>query len=298
MKIKGVIFLIGISFIWGSQFFFTDIIISSVSPVTLAAAKAFVGAITLTLIYILFSKKEQSPIFLRYPRKRLMLLYAAIAFFEAIIPFFLIGWGQQRVSSSMASIIMGTIPIFTLLILFLFKVSRLRLMHFISIGVGFVGILLIILPSLTIDITNQSLWGMAALIFASLSFAISLVLIEKLPPMSSVLAMRNILFIASVVLIPASFILESPLSIRLTSIEILCLTILGIFHAGIVYMMFNLLIQQSGAAFASLTNYFVPVIGVILGTVLLGDQIDSKTWLALLVILISLLLGSIASKSK
>lgn len=63
-------------------------------------------------------------------------------------------------------------------------------------------------------------------------------------------------------------------------------------------MMFNLLIQQSGAAFASLTNYFVPVIGVILGTVLLGDQIDSKTWLALVVILISLLLGSIASKSK
>ncbi|MNW43188.1 putative DMT superfamily transporter inner membrane protein [compost metagenome] len=62
--------------------------------------------------------------------------------------------------------------------------------------------------------------------------------------------------------------------------------------------MFNLLIQQSGAAFASLTNYFVPVIGVILGTVLLGDQIDSKTWLALVVILISLLLGSIASKSK
>lgn len=63
-------------------------------------------------------------------------------------------------------------------------------------------------------------------------------------------------------------------------------------------MMFNLLIQQSGAAFASLTNFFVPVFGVILGTVLLGDQIDSKTWLALVVILISLLLGSIASKSK
>ncbi|MBA9084342.1 drug/metabolite transporter (DMT)-like permease [Fontibacillus solani] len=76
--------------------------------------------------------------------------------------------------------------------------------------------------------------------------------------------MRNILFIASIVLIPASFILESPLSIKLTFIEMLCLLILGIFHAGIVYMMFNLLIQQSGAAFASLTNYFVPVIGVIL----------------------------------
>ena len=43
-------------------------------------------------------------------------------------------------------------------------------------------------------------------------------------------------------------------------------------------MMFNQLIKQSGAAFASLTNYFVPVIGVVLGTILLGDQIDMNTW--------------------
>ncbi|EJS62869.1 EamA family transporter [Bacillus cereus] len=298
MKIKSIVFLTGISLIWGSQFFFTDIVISSVPPVTLSAIKALVGAITLAFIYFLFSKKEQNQDSFRYPKKKIMLLYVAIAFFEAIIPFFLIGWGQQRVSSSMASIIMGTVPIFTLLILFIFRVSRLRLMHFLSIGVGFMGILLMILPSLTIDHTNQSLWGMIALIFASLSFAISLVLIEKLPPMSSVLAMRNILFIATIVLIPASFLLESPLSITLTFIDTLSLIILGIFHAGIVYMMYNLLIKQSGAAFASLTNYFVPVLGVILGTVLLGDQIDSKTWVALLVILISLLLGSVTSKSK
>nr|WP_306567759.1 EamA family transporter [Paenibacillus elgii] len=155
-----------------------------------------------------------------------------------------------------------------------------------------------ILPSLTVDFTNQSLWGMPALIIASISFAISLVLIEKLPPMSSVLAMRNVLIIASIVLIPASFLLESPLSMSLTFIEMLSLLILGIFHAGIVYMMFNQLIQQSGSAFASLTNYFVPVIGVILGTILLGDQIDAKTWFALMIILISLVMGSVASKSK
>lgn len=192
---------------------------------------------------------------------------------------------------------MGTIPIFTLLILFTFRISRLRLMHFLSIGVGFIGLLLMILPSLTMDFTNQSLWGISALIIASISFAVSLILIEKLPPISSVLAMRNVLIIASSVLIPASFLLESPLSLSLTLFEMLSLLILGIFHAGIVYMMFNQLIKHSGAAFASLTNYFVPVIGVILGTILLGDQIDTKTWFALMVILVSLLMGSAASKS-
>lgn len=298
MKTKNILFLAGISLIWGSQFFFVDIVISSVPPVTVAAVKATVGAVTLALIYFLLIKKEQSQPSSTYTKKKLRALYVAIAFFEAIIPFFLIGWGQQRVSSSIASIIMGTIPIFTLLILFIFKISRLRLKHFLSIGAGFIGILVMILPSLTIDFTNQSLWGMSALIFASISFAVSLVLIERLPPMSSVLAMRNVLIIASIILIPAAFLFEDPLRIKFTFIETLSLVILGIFHAGIVYMMFNQLIKQSGAAFASLINYFVPVIGVILGTILLGDQIDSKTWFALMIILFSLILGSAASKSK
>ncbi|MGE8205384.1 DMT family transporter [Heyndrickxia sp. NPDC080065] len=296
MKIKSILFLIGISLIWGSQFFFVDIVISGVPPVTLAAVKATVGAITLALIYFLSTKKEKSQKTSTYTEKKLRALYVTIAFFEAIIPFFLIGWGQQRVSSSTASIIMGTIPIFTLLILFIFRISRLRLLHFLSIGVGFIGILIMILPSLTVNFTNQSLWGLSALIVASISFAGSLVLIEKLPPISSVLAMRNVLIIASIILIPAAFLLEDPLRIRLTFIETVALFILGIFHSGIVYMMFNQLIKHSGAAFASLTNYFVPVIGVILGTILLGDQIDSKTWFALIIILFSLILGSAAAK--
>lgn len=299
VNLKNILFLTAISLIWGSQFLFVDIVISTVSPITLAAAKALFGAITLALIYIFVAtKKEKSQPSSTYQNKKVTILYVAIAFFEAIIPFFLIGWGQQWVSSSIASIIMGTIPIFTLLILFIFRISRLRLMHFLSIGIGFVGLLLMILPSLTIDFTNQSVMGMSALIIASLSFAVSLILIEKLPVVSSVLAMRNVLIIASIVLIPASFLMESPLSMELTLSQILSLLILGIFHAGIVYMMFNQLIKQSGAAFASLTNYFVPVIGVVLGTILLGDQIDMNTWIALFTILVSLIIGSFASRNS
>ncbi|WP_042164434.1 DMT family transporter [Paenibacillus gorillae] len=298
MRVKSLLFLLGISLIWGSQFFFVDKVIESVQPVSLAAIKAIVGAVTLALIYGLMSKKSQEQQTTPRPKKNLGILFLTIALFEAVFPFFLIGWGQQRVSSSIASIIMGTIPIFTLLILFILRISRLRMLHFLSIGIGFAGILIMILPTLTIDFGNQSLWGMAALIGASLSFALSLVLLEKLPPMSSVLAMRNVLFIASIILIPLSFITENPLSIRLTPFELISLLILGVFHAGIVYMMYNTLIKQSGAAFAALTNYIVPVIGVILGTLLLGDLISGNTWFALIIIMVSLLLGSMASKNK
>ncbi|WP_434011045.1 hypothetical protein [Peribacillus simplex] len=44
------------------------------------------------------------------------------------------------------------------------------------------------------------------------------------------------------------------------------------FHAGIVYMLYNLLIQREGALFASFSNYIVPVIGIILGYVVFKNH--------------------------
>ncbi|WP_157261719.1 EamA family transporter [Paenibacillus sp. A3] len=77
MNIKSILFLTAISLIWGSQFFFVDIIISKVPPVTLAAAKAFVGAITLTLIYFLFTKKGQRQPSSTYQNKKVRVLFVA-----------------------------------------------------------------------------------------------------------------------------------------------------------------------------------------------------------------------------
>jgi drug/metabolite transporter (DMT)-like permease len=77
----------------------------------MAASRSLIGAITLSLFLI--NRRDQTffESFHGYwPR------YFIIGFTEAAIPFSLVAWGQEHVDSGIASVLMGTIPIFTIIL--------------------------------------------------------------------------------------------------------------------------------------------------------------------------------------
>ncbi|RXZ78665.1 DMT family transporter [Paenibacillaceae bacterium] len=279
--------LLGIGLIWGSQFFFVDLVISSITPITLAASKALLGTITLAVLNIFSSNKEKPQ-----RQAKLWQSFVFIGLLEAVVPFVLIGWGQQYINSSTASILLGAVPIFTIIFVKFFTPNeKLPLKKWLSVLIGFGGLCLLFAPDLAAIATSGNIIGYAALIGASISFAIALLLIKRLPPMSSILAMRNVLFVASVILVPLAFLFEDPLDVQLSGEQIIYVLILGVFQAGIVYMLYNMLIKQTSAAFAALTNYLVPLFGILLGTIILGDQLTWNAIVALFVILGSLAIG-------
>ena len=287
MKTINYLLLLGIGIIWGSQFFFVDLVISSITPITLAAYKAILGTITLAVLHLFNGKKERQP-----AGKKVWSLFIWIAILEAVVPFILIGWGQQYINSSTASILLGTVPIFTLIFM---KIAapqeKLPLRKWVSIFIGFGGLCLLFGPTLSSLSLSGNVMGYLALVGASMSFALSLILIKRLPPISSILAMRNVLFVASVLLFPLAILFEEPFHIRLSWQQVIDVIILGVVQAGIVYMLYNTLIRRTNAAFASLTNYLVPLFGILLGTLILGDQVTWNSIAALVVIFISLAIG-------
>lgn len=131
---------------------------------------------------------------------------------------------------------------------------------------------------------SGNILGNVLLILAAISFALSLM--EKLEDGSPVVHMRNVLWIASIVLIPLALLFEKPLQMDINHTQIFSIIILGMFNAGIVYMLYNLLIQREGAPFASFSNYIVPVIGVILGYVVLKEPLFSQHNIVMLIILL------------
>ncbi|MCJ8011953.1 DMT family transporter [Paenibacillus sp. KQZ6P-2] len=294
MKKNSYLLLIGISLIWGSQFFLVNLVIGSIPPVTLAAAKALIGAATLALLHVFSGKRTQHS-----ETKPPWRSFLWIGLLEAVVPFILIGWGQQTVSSSMASILMGTIPIFTILFVKLFVPGEtISGAQWLSAIIGMVGIGILFVPDLGSSLHGGSMAGDLALLGASVSFAGSLILIKRLPPIAPILAMRNVLFAASVILVPLALLLEDPFHVVLTRQQILAVVILGSFHAGIVYMLYNVLIQRAGATFASFNNYLVPPIGIILGVSVLGDELTWNAAVGLVVILLSLAVGGIQKQKR
>ncbi|BBH23590.1 membrane protein [Paenibacillus baekrokdamisoli] len=292
MRWTNYILLLGIGLIWGSQFFFVKIVIDNIQPLTLAAYKALFGAATLGVLS--FFVKNRSSQNKSNPFNKRWLIYLWIALLEAVIPFFLIGWGQQRITSSLTAILMGTVPIFTILLAAVFvKKEKINALKWISVIFGFIGILLLIAPDISFKAINLNVLGILAVLGAALSFAGSLILLNRLPSISPIIAMRNVLSIAAVLLIPLAFIFENPMEVNLRSQQWIALIILGVFHAGIVYMLYNILINRTGAIFTSLNNYLVPLFGVILGTLFLNEHLSLMDNVSLFIIFISLGIGGI-----
>ncbi|MDP1421863.1 DMT family transporter [Peribacillus simplex] len=186
--------------------------------------------------------------------------------------------------------LIAMVPVFTLVFFVLLFKKKASKFEIVSIVLGFLGIVILSWPTQGIMNVSGNILGNVLLILAAISFALSLM--EKLEDGSPVVHMRNVLWIASIVLIPLALLFEKPLQMDINHTQIFSIIILGMFHAGIVYMLYNLLIQREGALFASFSNYNVPVIGVTLGYVVLKEPLFSQHKIGMLIILFALLFSN------
>ncbi|MFZ4453603.1 DMT family transporter [Salibacterium aidingense] len=288
------VFLMLISVMWGSQFFFAERVLDDVTPLTLSAVRTAIGAVTLTVIAAFM--KTPSRLKENQPQHTPWLLYVSIALFEAVLPFFLVAWGQVRVTSSIASIIIGTTPIWTILLVRIVSRKKWSFSQISGVLLGFTGIVFVFLPSLSAEAGTSGIAGISALVGAAVCYAAALVLLQYLPAASAVSAMRNVLYIAAGILIPLMFLMESPAFTALSAGSIRDLVIIGSVQTGMVYWFYNLLVHAEGAVFASFSNYFIPPVGVLLGAVVLNENLSIYVMLGLGIILISLLISRTPKK--
>jgi drug/metabolite transporter (DMT)-like permease len=280
--------LLGIAVIWGSQFIFNKIVIQELPPLTLAAGRACIGTLTLSLIGLFMPHERQQA---AASARALLPTYLLLALFEALLPLFLLSWGQSRVDSGIASILMGTIPIFTVLLAPLFVSGKHWSLPAIgSVLFGFIGILILVAPSLS-EGAAGSLLGELSVLGAAASVSVSLLLFNRLGAISPVISVRNILGLAAIPLVLLSLLVDHPWTLHASAATLESLLILGVFCAGLVYLMFARLIQLAGSVFTSLTNYLSPLVGVLIGAVVAGETIGLNAWFALLLIVSALLVN-------
>ncbi|MFG0834245.1 DMT family transporter [Aeromonas bivalvium] len=278
---RSYLLLLAIGLLWGSQFIFMHQAVAELPPILVAAGRALCGSLTLGLLCLFMRlKSEHTP----------WRTYMLIALLDATIPFIMVAWGQQYVDSAIAAVVMGCIPFVTILMAPLFisgeKITKSGLL---SVVIGFVGVLVLFWPELAGGM-NAGLLGAMAILFGASCFAIGLLMIKRFAKDHPVVVARNILISSAIqLLIAAPFLIDFD---RLTlpgQRAIGAVVMLGIFCTGLVYFLYMALIQKAGPTFASFSNYLVPLFGVVLGALFLGEQIHSTTGVAL-----ALILGSVA----
>jgi drug/metabolite transporter (DMT)-like permease len=282
--------LLGVGLIWGSQFMLNELAIAAFQPPVVAAGRTVIGFVTLAILVALTASRRNSPPAAPDSVPALWGQYFLIGIFEATLPFYLIAWGQQRVDSGIAAILMGTVAIFAVGLTVLFvKGERFRLGNLLGVALGFLGVAVLMGPGALRDILGNVL-GELAVLAAAFSFAVSLTLIKRLPEtIPAIVKARNILLCASLQIVPLTLIL-SPRAWDATPTwtGVLAVLALGVFCAGVVYILFVILIERAGPTFASFSNFFIPLVGVFLGVLFLGEPLSLSQAAALALIILGL----------
>jgi len=268
MKAKHWVVFILLGAIWGSSFMWIKIAIQEVGPITLVAFRAVVGLLFGIVVILIQrvplprTRKEWAPLLL-------------IGITNIAIPFFLISWGELHIDSAVASILDATVPLFTILLAhFLLQDDRITLPKMLGLMVGFGGI--IVLMSKDIGASSSSLLGQAAVILASVFYAISAIYIRKVTmDTPGILRSAGPLVSASAIMWLGAFIFEGPVHIPQLGITWVALLFMGVLGSGLAFVMAFYLIHEIGPTRTTMVTYLFPLGGIILGVVFLREQI---TW--------------------
>jgi drug/metabolite transporter (DMT)-like permease len=208
---------------------------------------------------------------------------AVYALVEVALPFPLIAAGEQRVSSSLAAILIACVPLLVALLAMRVDASeRATGARLVGLFVGLAGV--VALVGLDVAGKTDELIGTGLIVLAAGGYAVGpLVLKQKLPGIDARAMRGGSLAIASVMLaIPAAFTVptEVPPADALGSI-----LVLGLICTALAFVIFSALIREVGPGRALVFTYINPVVAVALGVLILGERPGAGAVAGLLLIL-------------
>lgn len=288
MGAKEWLMLVGLSLVWGGSFFFNELALVDYTPVTIVWLRVTIAAVCLWAL-LLFKGVS-------LPRsKKFWFSIVLMGLFNNALPFSLIVWGQQEISSGLASILNATMPLFTVIVAGLFLADeRLALTKLLGVFIGLGGVVVIIGPSniVTTNIeTADTELAKFAVLGAAICYACASVFGRRFQAMNipPLLTAASQVTLASVWLLPVFIMNDGPNEfVTFNMVSMLSVLSLGVVCTAFAYVCYFKILASSGATNISLVTFLVPVSAIFLGWLILGEQLQVTHYLGMLCIAVGL----------
>ncbi|MGI9184948.1 MAG: DMT family transporter [Solirubrobacteraceae bacterium] len=266
----------GCSVLWGIPYLFIKIgVQGGVPPAVLAW-----GRVTLAAVVLLALAGRAGTLAQLRGRWAGVVAYGVI---EISVPFPLIAAGEERVASSLAAIIIASVPLIGAVLALRFDHSeRPTTLRAAGLLIGFSGVIALV----GIDVAGSSdeLLSAGAILLAAVGYAIGpMVLKLKLDGLDPRAMMGASLTVAAIVLTPLA-IVNLPARAP-SSGGVAAVVVLGLVCTAAAFVLAAILIREAGTSRALVITYVNPVIAVALGVLLLGEQPGAGAVAGLLLIL-------------
>ena len=280
--------------LFGSAFLLIEISLKSFSPSIIAFSRVFLAAIIL-LFYSLV--KKYSFVFIR---NNFILLFV-LGLSGTSIPFFLISWAQQTINSSETGILIGFMPIFTVLgSHFYFKYEKLNIQTFFGFMLGFLGLFILLLNNDNSISMHNNFLAKFAVILGAFFYALNALLVKKIIGVHVIPLSASVMLFSSFQLFVLLFLNNDFYNINFNFYldSIISLLIMSVFSTALATVIYYKIIHDYGPSFLSLVNYPIPIFAFFIGVVFLKESANILSIISLFLIIASIYLSQKEHISK
>ena len=273
MSPRGWVLFASMSVIWGVPYLFIKIAVDELSAGFVAWSRvAMAAAILLPIAWRTGALRGLSVRWL-----------VAFAFVEITIPFPLIAFGEENLSSSLTAILIAAVPLMVAFLALRFdhseRPSRTRL---VGMLVGLAGVTVLV----GVDVVGSTaeLLGAGAILVATMGYAAGPMIVKnRFASADPIGPIAGALGIATLLLLPAGLAgrpMEAPSGDVIAS-----MLVLGFVCTAIAFLIFFRLITEVGPGRATVITYVNPVVALGLGVAILGESVTAGAVVGLLLIL-------------
>ena len=287
MSRRGWVLFLAMSVIWGIPYLLIKVAVDEVSPVVVVLARCVVGAALLLPWTI--AKGQLRPALRHW---RALLLFTAL---EMAMPWLLLSYAEQTLSSSLTGLLVATVPfVAALAARMLGEEERLTPIRLVGMGIGVVGIAVL----LGLDIEGVNLLALVAVALTVIGYATGpLVISRALPEVPGAAASSIALFVTAVAYTPFAVPRLDQVA-DASSPALLSLVGLGAVCTALALALFFVLIREVGPQRALVITFVNPAVAVLLGVLLLGEPFTLGIGLGLPLVLIGCVLATRRSPTR
>lgn len=262
--------LVLLSVLWGGSFYFVEIAIPEIPPLTLAFARCAIAA----LFLLVYARANGLSLPTEAATWKALL---GLAVMNTVVPFSLIFWGQIHITSSLASILNATAPLFSIVLAhFLTSDDRMTMPRAIGVAVGFVGTVIMIGVDALRDVGVHVL-GQLAIVLAAFFYACSGVYGRRFKALPPAVVAVSILMLGSAMLLPLAALVEQPWKLAVPSLPAAAATLgVGILSTGLAFLIYFRVLARAGAVNLQLVAFLIPVSAILFGVGLLNERLEPR----------------------
>lgn len=264
--------IIALSVLWGGSFFFVEVAVGALAPFTIVALRVGLAAVALHIIVLAMR--------LSMPRNRqLWSAFLGMGFLNNMVPFSLIVWGQAYITSGLASILNASTPFFTVVAAhYLTSDEKMTGRRLTGVVLGVAGVVFMIgseaLEGLVINTLAQ-----LAVIGAAISYALAGIYGRRFRNLdcSPLITATGQVTTSAIVLVPLALMIERPWVQPLPAMEVWGAILgLALLSTALAYIVYFRVLATAGATNLLLVTFLIPVSAILLGTAILGEQLEPK----------------------